>query len=98
MAVGIKVEKIAKGLNGDDGARDRILFVYNLLQEKLQRFPGASAQIMEQTTIIEKVATQDLKRASVDADNLSIELILNENIDITAGVRKSDRGCFTEVG
>jgi hypothetical protein len=32
MAVGIEAEKIAKGLNGDDGARDRILFVNDLLK------------------------------------------------------------------
>jgi hypothetical protein len=63
MTVGVESEKIAEGLNGDHGARDRILFVYDLLQENLQGFPGAAAQVMEQTTIIEKVPAQDFRNA-----------------------------------
>jgi hypothetical protein len=74
MAVGIEAEKIAEGLNGDDGSRDRILFLYDLLQENLQGFPGVAAQIMEQTTIIEKVAAQDLRNAKdkMTVGNLSL--------------------------
>ena len=52
MAVGIEAEKVAEGLNGDDGAGDRIHFGNDLLHEDLQGFPGTTTQVMEKTAII----------------------------------------------
>ena len=63
VAVGIEAEEVAEGLDGDDGAGNRIPFWYGLLQEDLQRVPGASAQLMEKPAIVEKIPAQDLRDA-----------------------------------
>ena len=53
--MGINSEKVAEGLNGDDGARNGIFFRDSLLKEDLQRFPCAAAQIGKKTAIVEKI-------------------------------------------
>lgn len=63
MAVGVKPEKVAEGLNGDDDTGDRILFGNDLLHEDLQGFPGTTTQVMEKMAIIEEIPTQDLRDA-----------------------------------
>jgi len=45
MAVGVESEEVAKGLNGDDGAGDGILFRHRLPKKELQGFPGAATQV-----------------------------------------------------
>ena len=45
MAVRIEAEEIAKGLDGDDGAGDGIVFRNRILEKNLQGFPGAAAKI-----------------------------------------------------
>jgi len=45
VAVRIESEKIAEGLDSDDGAGDGIVFGNRILKKYLQRVPGAAAQI-----------------------------------------------------
>ena len=63
VAVRVKAEKIAEGLDGDDCAWNGILFVSDPLKKVFQRFPGAAAQVMQKFSIIEKVPAQDLRKA-----------------------------------
>ena len=63
MAVGVEAEEIAKGLDGDHRAGNRILFMNDLLKKNLQRFPSTTAQLMQKISIIEKVPAQDLRDA-----------------------------------
>jgi hypothetical protein len=39
MAVRVKSEEVARGLDGDDGAGDGIPLRYHLLKKELQGFP-----------------------------------------------------------
>ena len=55
MAVGIEPEEIAKGLDGDDGAGDGVLFRHRLPKKELQGFPGATTQIGKKVPIIKEV-------------------------------------------
>jgi len=64
--VGIKSEKVAEGLDSDDGAGDGIVFRNRILDKDLQRFPGATAQIGKKLPVIQKVAAEDFR----DADTL----------------------------
>ena len=43
MAVRIESQKIAEGLDGDDGAGNGIVFRNCILEKDLQGFPGAAA-------------------------------------------------------
>jgi hypothetical protein len=63
MAMGIESEEIAKGLDGNDGAGDGILFRYRRLKKELQGFPGAAAQIGKKIPVIEKIPPQNLRDA-----------------------------------
>ncbi len=45
VAVGIESEKIAKGLDGDDGAGNGIILRNRLLEKDLQGFPGAAKEL-----------------------------------------------------
>jgi len=63
VGVRIESEEIAECLHGDDGAGDGIIFGNRLLEKDLQGFPGATAQIMQKLSIIEKVPAQDLRDA-----------------------------------
>ena len=42
VAVGIEPEKVAEGLNDDDGAEYRIVLGNDLLEEGFQRLPGVT--------------------------------------------------------
>jgi len=45
VAVGIESEKIAEGLDSDDGAGDGIVFGNRILEKDLQGFPVLAAEI-----------------------------------------------------
>jgi len=60
MAVGVETQEIPKGLDGNDGARDCILLLDNGLEKRFQRFPCTSAQLREESPIIEEVSPEDL--------------------------------------
>ena len=45
VAVGMESEKIAEGLDSDNGAGDGIVFGDRILDKNLQGFPGAAAEI-----------------------------------------------------
>ena len=51
MTMGVEAKEVAEGLDGDDGAEERIIFRNNILYEDLQRLPGAAAQAMQETEI-----------------------------------------------
>ena len=52
VAVGIESEKIAKGLNSDDGAGNRFLLRDGLLEKDLKGIPGASAVVGKEFSIV----------------------------------------------
>jgi hypothetical protein len=54
MAVRVEAQKVAEGLDGDDCAGNGVFFVSDPLKENLQRFPGATAQMMQKLSIIEE--------------------------------------------
>ena len=55
VAVGIKPEEVAKGLNCDDRAGDRFLFRHGMLHKDLQGFPGTAAEGGKKLSIIQKI-------------------------------------------
>jgi len=59
--VGIETEEIAKRLDGDYGAGDGVVLWDGLLDEDLQGFPGAAAEIGKKFTIIQEVTTKYLR-------------------------------------
>ena len=59
----VEAEEIAKGLDGDNRAGNRILFRNDLLKKNFQGFPSTTAQLMQKLSIIEKVPAQDLRDA-----------------------------------
>jgi hypothetical protein len=61
MAVGVGPKKVAKSLDGNDGARDGIPFRHRLQQKELQGFPGAAAQIREKIPVIQKIPKRDFR-------------------------------------
>ena len=64
--LGVEVEEVAKGLDGDDGAGDGILLRHSLLKKELQGFPGAATQIGKKIPVIEKIPPQrDWERYTV---------------------------------
>ena len=56
VAVRIESQKIAEGLNGDDGTGDGIIFGNCLLEKYLQGFPSAAAQIGKKFTVVKEVS------------------------------------------
>ena len=63
LTTGIEPQKIAEGLDGDDGAGDGIIFGNRLLEKDLQGFPGAAAQVGKDFSIVQKVTTEHLRDA-----------------------------------
>jgi len=63
VAVRIEAEKISEGLHGDDSAGDGIILRNGLPKKYLKGFPGTSAQICQQLSIVEEVTAQDLRDA-----------------------------------
>ena len=67
VAVGIESEKIAEGLDSDDGAGDGIKETPcckvspRILDKNLQGFPGAAAEGGNKFSIIQKVASKNLR-------------------------------------
>jgi hypothetical protein len=61
VAVRIESKEIAEGLHGDDGAGDGFIFRNRILEKNLQRFPGAVAEGGKKFSIIQKVATKNLR-------------------------------------
>ncbi len=56
MTMGVEAQEVAEGLDGDDGAGERIIFRDDILYEDLQRLPGAAAQAMQETAIVKEEA------------------------------------------
>ena len=61
VAVRIESEEVAEGLDSDDCAGDGIIFRNRLLEKNLQGFPGAAAEGGKEFSIIQKVATKNLR-------------------------------------
>ena len=49
-----------EGLDGNDGAGDCILLRDNVLEKRFQRVPCTSAQLGEESSVIEEVSPEDL--------------------------------------
>ena len=56
VAMRIESKKIAEGLYGDDGSGDRIILWNRFLEKDLQGFPGATAEVGKELSIVKKVA------------------------------------------
>jgi hypothetical protein len=65
VTVWIESEKIAEGLDSNDGAGDGNVFMNRILEKDLQGFPGRAAQIGKKLPVIEKITAEDLR----DAEN-----------------------------
>ena len=63
VAVGIEAEEVTESLDCDNGAGDGIIFGNHILDEYLQGFPGAPAQIGQKLPVIQEVTAQDLRDA-----------------------------------
>jgi hypothetical protein len=61
VAVRIESEGIANRLHRDDGAGDGIIFRNRMLEKNLQGFPVAAAEGGKEFSIIQKVATKNLR-------------------------------------
>jgi hypothetical protein len=75
MAVGIESEKIAEGLHGDGGSRQRRIFRYGLLHENLQGFPGASTESGKKLSVIKKIPAKDFGEAE---DEMPVRYFLED--------------------
>jgi hypothetical protein len=75
MAVGIESEKIAEGLDSDDGAGDGIVFMNRILEKDLQGFPGAAAEIGKKLSIVEEVTAEDFRYAE---DEMTVGNLLED--------------------
>ena len=75
VAVGIESEKIAEGLDGDDGAGDGIIFGNHLPEKDLQGFPGAPTEVGKKLPVVEEVSAQDLRDAE---DKMSVGNLLED--------------------
>ena len=60
MAVRVETQEIPKGLDGNDGTGDCISLRDNGLEKCFQRLPCASAQLGEESSVIEEVSPEDL--------------------------------------
>jgi hypothetical protein len=65
VAVRIESKAITKCLHGDDSTGDGIIFMNRILNEDLQGFPGAEAEIGKKLAVIQKVTAEHLR----DAEN-----------------------------
>jgi hypothetical protein len=63
MTMGVETEEVPEGLDGNDGAGERVPFGNDIPYEDLQRFPGTATQIVQKKAIIEDVPSQDLRDA-----------------------------------
>ena len=54
-------EKIAEGLDSDNGAGDGIVFGDRILDKNLQGFPGAAAEIGKKLPILQEVTAEDFR-------------------------------------
>jgi hypothetical protein len=63
MAVRVVSQEIPKGLDGNDGAGDCILLWDNSLEKDFQGVPCTSAQLREESAIIEEVSPEDFWHA-----------------------------------
>ena len=65
MAVGVEAEQIAESLDGDDGAKEGILFRDRILQEDFQGLPSAALRekAMEEgmTTLLQNGIIKSLR-------------------------------------
>ena len=66
VTVRIESEKIAEGLDSDDGAWDGIIFRNRILDKNLQGFPGAAAEISKKLPVIEEIPTEDFRYAEYE--------------------------------
>ena len=57
----IESEKIAEGLDSDNGAGDGIVFGDRILDKNLQGFPGAAAEIGKKLPILQEVTAEDFR-------------------------------------
>ena len=60
MAVRVETQEIPKGLDGNDGTGDCISLRDNGLEKCFQRLPCASAQLGEESSVIEEASPEDL--------------------------------------
>jgi hypothetical protein len=61
MQMGVKALRVVtKGLCGNNRGGDRLGFRHRRLQEGLQTFPGAAAQLNQQLAIMKEEAAEDL--------------------------------------
>ena len=60
MAVGVETQEVPKGLDGNDGAGDCSLLRHNGLEKHFQRVPCTSAQLGEESSVIEEISPEDL--------------------------------------
>lgn len=63
MAVRVETQKIPEGLHGNDRAGDCVLIRHNGLEKHFQRVPHTSAQLGEESSVIEEVSPWDLEYA-----------------------------------
>ena len=75
VAVRIKSEKIAEGLDSDDGARNGIVLWDRLLVKDLQGFPGRAAEIGKKLSIVKEVAAKDFREAE---DEMPVRNLLED--------------------
>jgi len=61
VAVRIESKGITKRLHSDDGAGDGLIFRNRILDKTLQRFPGTAAEGGKKFSIIQKVASKNLR-------------------------------------
>ena len=105
VAVGMESRKIAEGLHGDDGTGNGVLFGNRLLEEDLQGFPGAAAQIGKQFPVVKEVPAENLRDAEdkmpvgdflegIRAEpfpELNDPLLMTERAEISALARKGQK-------
>jgi hypothetical protein len=60
VAVGIEIEEIAEGLDGNDGPGAYALDGEGVLKELLKAVPATATQVNEEFTVIEEVTPEDL--------------------------------------
>jgi hypothetical protein len=60
MAVRVETQEIPEGLDGNDPGWDRIILRHNGLEKHFERFPCASPQLREESSVIDEVSPEDL--------------------------------------
>ena len=59
MAVGVKSQKVSKGLDGDGGSGDGFFTGMTMLIIDFQRFPNTAAEFQKEPSIVEKISPQN---------------------------------------